>query len=77
MKLPEITADTNHLTFQRLEFMIGLSGYESVQVVRQSHHQQLTTALGLPVVVHVGHVSSHLSTDCSSNRNLVCMTVQC
>ena len=56
--------------------MICLCRHDRVQMMRQGHHEQVSAAAGLPVVVHVGDVARHLRTDSSASRDGVSVSIQ-
>ena len=56
--------------------MICLCRLDRVQMMRQGHHEQVSTATDLPVVVHVGDVARHLRTDSSASRDGVSVSIQ-
>ena len=56
--------------------MISLLSLDCVEVVWQSHHEEVAIATSLPVVLHVGEVTSNLGTDGSSSGDGGRMIVQ-
>ena len=56
--------------------MISLLSLDCVEVVWQSHHEEVAIATSLPVVLHVGEVTSYLCTDGSSSGDGGRMIVQ-
>ena len=56
--------------------MISLLSLDCVEVVWQSHHEEVAIATSLPVILHVGEVTSYLCTDGSSSGDGGRMIVQ-